>query len=234
MLCDPFKVYIRLVWFSNLFSDQGPYLITCGDDQIVYLKVEQNKQLGATTDIQEAEEFMVKVLNESPSRHEFEFSITSVLTTLKNPKAQQQEMTTPEHDPTSSVLSKRASVEEVDDKKKILPLEWYLETSVSIWTGTECEPLKMSMNSNFKQTRMLLKKRNDHQIACDTKQWRKGREAYYLSCLHTFRNGYLCVEKNNTEQNYKVCVKPTVHYHSDENEVFMLFRLMPPWSTKDN
>lgn len=211
--------------FSNLFSDQGPYLITCGDDQIVlYLKVEQNKQLGATTDVQEAEEFMVKVLNESPSRHEFEFSITSVLTTLKRPKAQ---LTAPE-------LSKRASVEEVDDKKKRLPLEWYLETSVSIWTGTESEPLKMSMNSNFKQTRMLLKKRNDHQICCDTKQWRKGREAYYLSCLHTFRNGYLCVEKTNTEQNYKVCIKPTVHYHSDENEVFMLFRLMPPLSTNGN
>lgn len=226
---------VELLYYTTfdqiLFSDQGPYLITCGDDEIVYLKVEENKLLGATTDILEAEEFMVKVLNESPSQHEFEFSLTSVLTTLKqNPKTQQEGITAPEHDPTNP---KHVSirVEENDDKKKILPLEWYLETNVSVLTGTECEPLKMRMNSNFKQTRMLLKKRNDHQVACDTKQWRKGREAYYISCIHLFRNGYLCVEKTHT--NYKVCIKPTVRYHCDESKVFMLFRLRPALSTRD-
>ena len=75
------------------------------------------------------------------------------------------------------------------------------------------------MNLRLKNVRLLLKEGINPTIFCNTKQWRWGKESYYIQCVHNPRNGYLCVKKRGEE--YQVCVRPSVGHHSDENGVFM-------------
>ena len=65
----------------------------------------------------------------------------------------------------------------------------YIETNFSTSTGIGNNP------PNFKKARPLLKKRIDHRIAINPKQWRKGREPCYIAYIGQFRNSYLCVTK---------------------------------------
>ena len=168
--------------------------------------------LAVTTDKNEAELFNVKVLNDSPSYHRFEFSITSELTKLK----QQVEP--------SETLQQKESMEWV----------YYLETNVNPLTGRGREP-RMRINTNSQYTRLLLKKRINPSISSNTKQWRKGSEAYYISCIHWLRTGYLCVKESHCcrkgakqdGDHYEVCIEPSINPRCDEHKVFMLFKLQP-------
>ena len=206
--------------------DKGPFWITCGDERVIYLTVKVDSTTGhfhlaVTTKKGEAEEFNVKVIDDSPSRHQFEFSIASMLMNCRRP--------IPEGCDTP--------------RDKLLAWEYYLETAVHPLTGRGSEPPRMRINTNSERTRLLLKKRIDPRISTDTRQWRKGREAYYISCVHRFRNGYLCVKERNIsgkvqggggQGGYEVCIEPSIDSHCDEHKVFMLFKLQPNLDTSQN
>lgn len=206
----------------------------------MYLKVEMEPNtkylhLSVTTKKQEAEEFNVKVLDDSPSHHQFEFSLTSMLTKCTN---------------------LRPSPNDSENlRDKLLAWEYYLETSVNPLTGRGIVPPRMRINTNSQRTRLLLKKRIDPRISTDTRQWRKGREAYYISCVHRLRNGYLCVrerpissqqsggqesgelgdrKQHDRVPSYEVCIEPSIDSRCDEHKVFMLFKLQPNIDTSDN
>ena len=126
--------------------------------------------LAVTTDENDAEHFNVKVLNDSPFYHQFEFSITSKLTKMK------------------------------PQVHELMEWEYYLETNVNPLTGRGREPPRMRINTNSKYTRLLLKKRINPSISSNTKQWRKGSEAYYISCIRWLHNGYFCVKESHRSQ----------------------------------
>ena len=196
----------------------------------MYLAVDRkSKELIATFNRDKADEFSVKILNESSSHHELEFTLTSTMTKRKlNEGAASQ----------TQAASKACA---------LLPLEYCMETKLNPFTGKSLrtEPPRMRVNPQYRNTRMILKKRTNHQISCDTKEWIKGRDAYYIRCLHRFQCGYLCVKRRNQQNNekmngevatpqddqqnvcYKVCIKPSITSHSDDSEIFMLFRLQP-------
>ena len=154
----------------------GPYLITTCGDRTMYLAVDQkSKQLIATFNRDEAVEFSVKILNESSSHHELEFALTSTMTKRSTTK------------PYKDVASSKGCT--------LLPLEYYMETRINPLTGKGSRPPRMWINPHYKNTRMILKKRTNHQISCDVKEWIKGRDAYYIRCIHHCNSGYLCVKK---------------------------------------
>ena len=213
-------LYTLLQWRHFLSTkDKGPFRLTCGDERILYLKVEKGSTtdhlyLAVTTDEYEAELFNVKVLNDSPVYHQFEFSITSELTKFKSQNQKGKTL----------------------QRKGLMAWEYYLETNVNPLTGRGSEPPRMRINTNSQCTRLLLKKRIDPTISSDTNQWRKGRKAYYISCIHWLRNGYLCVKeshrpqkgaKQDGEVHYEVCIEPSINSRCDEHKVFMLFKLQP-------
>ena len=215
-------LFVMLIKEAHLFflptKDKGPFRLTCGDERILYLKVEREPTTGrlhlaVTTDEDEAELFNVKVLDDSPSRHQFEFSITSQLTKLR------PQISEGKNPPRTGLMA----------------WEYYLETMVNPLTGRGSEPPRMRINTSSQRTRLLLKKRTDHTISSDTRQWRKGRKAYYISCIHWLRNGYLCVKESHPsragtklgdeETDYEVCIEPSIDSGCDEHKVFMLFKL---------
>ena len=78
----------------------------------------------------------------------------------------------------------------------IVPLDYILDIPVNPLTGNEFQTNKprMRLNSDYQRTRLLLKKRTDNRISCDTKEWIKGREAYYIQCIRRMHSGFLCVK----------------------------------------
>ena len=62
---------------------------------------------------------------------------------------------------------------------------------------------KMRLNSDYERTRLLLKKRTDYRISCDTKEWIKGREAFYIQCIRQMHSGFLCVKMRNSYKKTK-------------------------------
>ena len=82
-------------------------------------------------------------------------------------------------------------------KEDTNPQEMYLETDVNPLTGNGSNAPRMDSSPNFRKTRLLLKKRINHRVAGDTQQWRKGRDPFYISCIHRMSNGYLCVKKRD-------------------------------------
>ena len=169
-------------------------MITCGDDPVMYLTADsKTKQLTITYDKKEAHAFTVKTLNESSSHHELEFALTSTL--------QQQTSSSSEIQPVSHSDNVEVStVGEGSDhlEHKVLPLDYFLETVVNPLPGKGSEPPRMRMSADYRQTRLLLKKRSDHRISCDTKEWIKGKEAYYIQCIRKMFSGYLCVKERKS------------------------------------
>ena len=117
------------------------------------------------------------------------------------------------------------------------PLDYYLDARFNPVTGKSSTPPKMLVNPDYKCSRMLLKKRVGRNLPTDTTQWLQGKDAYYISCVHSPRSGYLCVKKKTTRRrehnstdrgttSYEVCVVPSLKLH-DDSKVFMLFRLQP-------
>ena len=216
----------------------------------MYLAVDRkSKELIATFNRDEAVEFSVKILNESSSHHELEFTLTSTMT---------------KRSPTKPNEGAASQTQAASKEHALLPLEYCMETRVNPLTGKNSRtlPPRMRVNPRYKHTRVILKKRTNHRISGDTKEWIKGRDAYYIRCVHRFHSGYLCVKKRvgpanqraNGEQSllrpddgqitptpqddqqvtsppqnarYKVCIKPSIESHCDDSEVFMLFRLQP-------
>ena len=210
-------------------------------------------KLTGTLDIEEAEQFIVKVLDDSDTHNRLEFSITSSLPEYRkkvkkqkkeekaeeNPRLVEDGQTTTgeteedadgeggrrgkvERKPQASEGDNASTMGEGEsDGCKSRTLEYYVQTRVNIWGKGDV--VRMRMNSRLKNVRLLLKQRINPKISCNTKQWRRGRESYYIQCIHSPRNGYLCVKKRGEE--YQVCVRPSVDRHSDENGVFMLFQL---------
>ena len=226
-------MYTLLIFFIN-FVDDGPYFITCGDIPTMYITVDKEdkfKSLVVTLKEEDAEVFSLKALGDDTAHHKFEFSLTSPLHKYRDYQVNKIKKTqttdgTAQSPGTSQKTDKSQASSSAEDKgKKQLPLEYYLETVVHPLLGKDSTTPRMRMNCNSKNIRMLLKKRVNPQIACDTKQWRKGREAYFIQCIHPFRSGFLCVKKKSNSDDYKVCVRPLVHSHFDDSEIFMLFRL---------
>ena len=228
------------------FTAGGPYLISCGDDdEVMYLAVDRpTKEIFVTPNKERAEAFSVKTVNETRHHHELEFSLTSSLSKCKSKKGRIR---------ADSIGTRHMDVEvEPPDKDThqprddgIVPLEYMLEVVVNAVTGRGGSAPRMRLSTNYKRTRLLLKKRSDRRISCDTKDWIKGSEAYYIQCLHPLMKGFLCVKERNRyrrpgggptlaedveedeslKERFKVCVKGSASAHSDGNQFFMLFRL---------
>ena len=147
---------------------------------MLYLAVD-NGNLVVTTKRDNAVVFTLKALNESTSRHNFEFSLTSKMTTFE----QEYE----------KLLECPLGASRQTKKEDTNPQEMYLETDVNPLTGNGSNAPRMDSSPNFRKTRLLLKKRINHRVAGDTQQWRKGRDPFYISCIHRMSNGYLCVKK---------------------------------------
>ena len=142
----------------------------------------------------------MKILNESSSHHELEFALTSTLTKCKQ---QQKNSSTETHPPSHSDIREVSTSDEdagehPGSQHIVVPLEYFLETVVNPLPGKGSEPPRMLMSADYRQTRLLLKKRSDHRISCDTKEWIKGREAYYIQCIRKMYSGYLCVKERNS------------------------------------
>ena len=216
-----------------IFTGGGPYIIMFGDDleppRFLTVDHERSRILTGTDKAEEAEGFMVKVFDDCTPRNHLEFSLTSSFPMYRRKQQQMKLESAPELD------QSQASAEGTETPlrtgggnihSKALPLEYYLETHVS--TRGRGSTLRMRMNSKLKNVRLLLKQRINHRISCNTKQWRREREAYYIQCIHRPRNGYLCIKETvdtTGEKQYRVCIKPSVDRHSDEGKVFMLFQL---------
>ena len=157
----------------SLSTAGGPYLISCGDyDTKLYLKAHpESKILIVTHNKNMADAFTVKTVSETKLNHELEFSLTSSLSKSKK------------------IVGNRG-----DDA--IVPLDYILDIPVNPLTGNGFQTNKprMRLNSEYQRTRLLLKKRTDNRISCDTKEWIKGREAYYIQCIRRMHSGFLCVK----------------------------------------
>ena len=150
-----------------------------------YITVDHNndRQLIGTEELKKAEGFMVKVFDDSTSKNHLEFSITSSFPRKRKHDEQkkQEEQSESEASGASAATGKPQ------------PLEYYLETTFN--PVRRRSTVHMKKNSRLKNLRLLLKERIEPKISCDTKQWRKGREAYYIRCTHRPRSGYLCVKE---------------------------------------
>lgn len=177
--------------------------------------------LKGTEDINEAELFMMKVLDDSDSHNRLEFSITSSFPQYRK-RSKKNNSQLPAQSSDGDVATAGSMSEDGGDYGMTSrPMEYYLETRVNTWGKGDI--VRMRMNSRLKNVRLLLKQRINPSISCNTKQWRRQRESYYIQCVHWPRNGYLCVKKRQEE--YQVCVRPSVDRHSEEDDVFMLFQL---------
>ena len=193
-------------------------------DMVMYLTVnDKTKEVAVTFDKKDAKPFSVKTVNETLHRHELEFSLTSTLSKIKPPVPRRPSGLLPPPPPPPTTDSDS------------VPLEHMLEVSVNPITGKGGGVPVMRLTSNYKRTRILLKKRSNHKISCDTKDWIKGTEAYYIQCIHALGNVFFCVTRinlPNTEgeapafeqarapepqrDNYKLCVKGIGSSHSHE------------------
>ena len=159
----------------------------------MYLTVSTDtKELTVTTNKDEAEAFSVKYVSEAKHHHELEFSLTSTLSRSKKDAGRKS--------------------------SAVVPLDYILDVSVNPVTGSGLRMNKprMSLNSSYSRTRLLLKKRTDYRISCDTKEWIKGKEAYYLQCIRQMKSGFLCIKKRNsyippTAQSDNEQEDPTLH-----------------------
>ena len=225
---------------KTILVGSGLYYVTFGDDlsDLYYLTVdhENSRRLTTTTKLEDAEMFMIKMFPAYGSHHQFEFSLTSTFPKFRErlrkgglrenyPREFLQES---DHEwrEANFLTSTSFRGSSGSEYLKILPLEYYLETNVNPLGKGRLTP-SMRINSKSKHTRLLLKDRTNHKIASDTKHWLKGREAYYIQCIHRLHSGYLCAKKITHSERYKVCIKPSVDSHSDNGQVFMIFRLKP-------
>ena len=166
--------------------------------------------LTGTVNFKDAEGFTVKVFDDSASTNRFEFSITSSFPRYRKKKQDEQNECQDSGAHAFGTLQ---------------PLEYYLETTFN--SIRKRSTVHMRKSSRLQNVRLLLKERIEPKMSCHTKQWRKGREAYYIRCTHSPRNGYLCVKEYSEggTKSYKVCVKPTVNYRCSDAKVYMLFQL---------
>ena len=151
---------------------------------MMYLTVtpDKNEVMNITVTFEKkvAKPFSVKTVNETLHHHELEFSLTSSLEKIK-PAVKIR--------PGARPLTKPVTTHE-----DVLPLEYMLEVVINPLTGKGGKSPRMRLTSDYQRTRLLLKKRSNHKISCDTKDWIKGTEAYYIQCIHTLGKGFLCVK----------------------------------------
>ena len=207
----------------------------------MYLAVDPlTKEIVLTFNKSRADLFSVMTVNETLHHHELEFSLTSSLSNCKERRESIGigSMTLTEHDDGT----------DQPQHDKVVPLEYMLEVVVNPITGRGGSAPKMKLSTNYRRTRLLLQKRSDRRISCNTKDWIKGTEAYYIQCLHPLMKGFLCVKERNTyrrqnqgsrslalveevdlKDRYKVCVKGSA---ADESRFLTLFRLHPEQSAK--
>ena len=133
-----------------------------------------------------AKPFSVKTVNETLHRHELEFSLTSTLSNIKPPVPRRPSGLLPPPPPPPTTDSDS------------VPLEHMLEVSVNPITGKGGGAPVMRLTSNYKRTRLLLKKRSNHKISCDTKDWIKGTEPYYIKCIHPLGNRVFVCHENKS------------------------------------
>ena len=233
----------------------------------MYLTVDgsQDNAITVTDNKANAITFTVKTVNEKLHRHELEFSLTSPLTKYQKEAdaggqgagGSQQAAAAGGQGAGGSQQSAAAGGQGTGgglDEPAIVPLEYMLEVSVNPITGRGGNAPRMGLSTNYRRTRLLLKKRNDRRISCDTKDWIKGTEAYYIQCIHPVMKGFLCVKRRNnydretrggggggrglteeakTEEKYKVCVKGSASAKRDYSKFLMLFRLLPAQPAKE-
>ena len=158
--------------------------------------IEDNNKVwnvAVTFNKKEAKPFSVKTVNETHHRHELEFSLTSSLAKIK-PSVPQRPDSRPPTNP-ATIPDLQPPTKSATTKEDVrVPLEYMLEVVINPLTGKGGKMPRMRLTSDYQRTRLLLKKRSNHKISCDTKDWVKGNEAYYIQCIHPLGKGFLCVK----------------------------------------
>ena len=190
----------------------------------------KTREITITFDKTKADAFNVKTVNETRNHHELEFSLTSSLSQSK----------------------KKGEGVNQSQNDTTVPLEYTMEVARNAITGRGSKAPQMRLSTNHRRTRMLLKKRSDRRISCDTKDWIKGTEAYYIQCIHPLANTFLCIKEKNSfrkqhgkgikidleksegqkNKRFKVCVTRCGSAQRNEAHYYMLFRLHPQRPTK--
>ena len=152
---------------------------------MMYLTVTPDKRgvmnVTITYDKKDAKPFSVKTVNETQNRHELEFSLTSTLARIKPPVPLRRDM--------------RLSAKPITTHEEVMPLEYMFEVVINPLTGKGGKSPRMRLSSDYQRTRLLLKKRSNNKISCDSKDWIKGTEAYYIQCIHALGKGFLCIKE---------------------------------------
>ena len=216
-LYDRSPLYILII----MTAARGSSLILCGDDQPLYLAVDERKNIIVTSEKAKAEAFVVEMVNEAVHHHELEFSLTSTLSKHKVQAARGKNV-----------------------QSGMEPLEYMLEVTPST--------ARMKLSTDHRRTRLLLKKRSDHRISCDPKDWIKEGEACLIQNVHPVANRYICVKERRSyrrvqsqqppmdgdqeqeaSDRFKVCVRRSALAKADESRYCTLFRLQPECSSTD-
>ena len=112
----------------------------------------------------------------------------------------------------------------------------YLEAPVS-FLGYNDGPLKVKQNIKEEYCRFMLHDRLLKTLTptIEVSDWVNGNEAYYINCSRRrfARDGYVAVKKvQGRAPDQPACYItgcfPSIDYHSDDHDVFMLFQLLRP------
>ena len=146
---------------------------------VMFLTVnDKTKEVAVTFDKKDAKHFSVKTVNETLHRHELEFSLTSTLGKIKPPVPRRPSGLLPPPPPPPTT------------DRDLVPLETCLRfhSTLSL-VRVEVRQLCVELQTDED----LLKKRSNHKISCDTKDWIKVNKAYYIKCIHPL-GFFLCHE----------------------------------------
>ena len=114
-------------------------------------------------------------------------------------------------------------------------IAYFLEAPVSIF-GYNHGPLKVRQNVKEECCRFMLHDRLLKTLTptVEVSDWVLGIEAYYVNCSRRrfARDGYVAVKKvqqrPEDHPSYITACFPSIDYHDDDENIFMLFQLLRP------
>ena len=253
VLCT-IKIKIIMVYFLH-YSAEGPFLISCGRETILYWSVEERNQVTATPNKKIASEFFITPTSDDCCPHEFMIEYherDSSSDQDSHPKDRSSEQyprpkdSSSEEDPrpkdSSSEEDPRSkdSSSEKDPQPKeasLAPLPHYLNGRASMF-GYNKGPLEVKLNVTAGNIRFVLHSRvSDDYAPVDLNSWEHG-EAFYINCSRRrFKwEGYVSVKKikeSEEKEKYITAIVPSEYSHND-SDTWLLFRLIPVCQHQDD
>ncbi len=195
--------------FLLLSLPAGPFLISCGNDNIFWtVNTERGYAVEGTRNIQNASLFFIIPIDDG---HPYEFNIA--------------------HYGDNHQFLRRSSTLVSTSKNVIEPVARYVDASAGV-RGRNSGPLHLKFHLHESSSRLTLHSRVIKKSApIDTAAWVSGREVFFINCARRRlkRDGYICmkqVRRHGQPEFITACV-PSTRCHDDRN-TFMIFRLLSP------